>query len=136
MTTPASSGARERILVIDDEEAVRTTLVRAIARGGYESFTACDGMVAQAWGHPEAVTTRALSHHSPYATKPHDRAGLLSVVATGVAEELTGEPDLTGNMPTPELIARCACALGLADRDRASVARAAAAELQAVLEVL
>jgi DNA-binding response OmpR family regulator len=41
---PTHGDVRERILVVDDEELVRTALQRAIGRGGYESFTACDGV--------------------------------------------------------------------------------------------
>jgi HD-like signal output (HDOD) protein/DNA-binding NarL/FixJ family response regulator len=45
MTTASTSGdVRERILIIDDEEGIRNALQRAITRGGYESFTACDGV--------------------------------------------------------------------------------------------
>ena len=84
------------------------------------------------WGYRDDVVARAHNHH----TASTDLPSKLCTLATVLAGQLTGEDDLTGDMPTLEDADRCAQALNIEPAIRRRCEDAATDELAAVLAVL
>jgi HD-like signal output (HDOD) protein len=89
----------------------------AYVRAHHETMS---GAVLKRWGHAELVVGLARRHHAPPLTGPSATYGAQLIVASQMATELTGEPDLTidGPWPTQDLLARCSISLQVSDATR------------------
>jgi len=79
--------------------------------------------VLERWGHREPVVGLVRRHHNPLLTGPAAIYAALSVLASQMAAELTGEDDLTYAEPFPPapLLERCVVLVGLGEAARQSV---------------
>jgi HD-like signal output (HDOD) protein len=89
----------------------------AYVRAHHETMS---GAVLKRWGHAELVANLVRRHHTPLLTGPLATYGAQLIVASQMANELTGETDLTveGSFPAQDLLARCSTALHLSDAAR------------------
>jgi len=92
----------------------------AFVREHHETMS---GAVLKRWGHQELVVGLVRRHHNPLLTGPGAVYGGLSVLASQMARELTGEDDLTCSEPFPPapLFERCVALIGLGDAARSGI---------------
>ena len=118
MSAPACETTGPRLLVVDDEESVRTTIVNSLTRAGYEGDTAGDGReglgrVSEAvhYAHQHLIVHRDLKPGNILVTS----AGTPKLLDFGIAKLLdeesgTGDPTvaamqaLTPDYASPEQI--------------------------------